>query len=65
MVLEGLEEVQKSPGYHDEKLKGKLVGLRSIRLNRSYRVIYGIEKDQMLSIEFVEVKKANNHEYKR
>lgn len=36
----GLEEVRKVPGYHDEPLKGKRAGQRSIRLSRAYRAIY-------------------------
>ena len=38
----GLEEVRKYRGYHDEPLKGDRVGVGSIRLNRSYRAIYGV-----------------------
>ena len=33
----GLEEARKVPGFHDEPLKGKLEGCRSIRLNDAYR----------------------------
>ena len=33
----GLEETRKVPGFHDEPLKGKLEGGRSIRLNDAYR----------------------------
>ena len=36
----GLKEIRKIPGYHDEPLKGKRVGQRSIRLSRSYRAIW-------------------------
>jgi len=35
--LDGVEEVRKAPGYHDEPLKGSRAGQRSIRLSRSYR----------------------------
>lgn len=31
----GLPEVRKSPGFHDEPLKGKWKGFRSIRLSKS------------------------------
>ena len=36
----GLEEVRKTPSYHDERLKGKWQGYRSIRLNKAYRAFY-------------------------
>jgi proteic killer suppression protein len=32
----GLTEVMKSPGFHDEPLKGLRRGQRSVRLNRAY-----------------------------
>ncbi len=56
----GLEEVRKVSGFHDEPLKGKLKGLRSIRLNRGYRAYYRIEKDQ---VEFVFVERVDKHVY--
>jgi proteic killer suppression protein len=34
--IEGLREIRKLPGFHDEPLKRKRKGQRSIRLNRSY-----------------------------
>ena len=37
---EGMRAVRRLPGYHDEKLRGKLAGLRSVRLTRAYRVLY-------------------------
>ena len=57
---QGLEEVRKIPGYHDEPLKGKLTGTRSIRLCRSYRAYYKIVNDR---IEFVLVEGVDKHEY--
>ncbi|PIR25883.1 MAG: hypothetical protein COV43_03395 [Deltaproteobacteria bacterium CG11_big_fil_rev_8_21_14_0_20_42_23] len=38
--LEGVEQVRKISGYHDEALQGKRKGQRSIRLSRSYRAVY-------------------------
>ena len=55
----GINQVMKSPGFHDEPLKGKRVGQRSVRLNRSYRLIYHIIKDR-IHLELLEV---NKHEY--
>lgn len=58
---QGLREIRKRPGYHDEPLKGQRVGERSIRLNKAYRAIYTIEKDE--TIQFVEIQEVNKHEY--
>ncbi len=58
--LEGLLKVRKLPGFHDEPLKGIRKGQRSVRLNRSYRVIYIVKGN---NIEFIEVLEVNNHEY--
>lgn len=57
---EGIIKVRRIPGYHDEPLKGKRKGQRSIRLNKSYRAIYSIEKDM---VAFIEVQEVSNHEY--
>jgi proteic killer suppression protein len=57
---EGLEEIRKKPGFHDELLKGKLQGFRSVRLNRSYRLIYFLRKEAIVNIIVIEV---NKHEY--
>jgi proteic killer suppression protein len=58
---EGLSEIRKIPGYHDEPLKGNRAGERSIRLNRSYRAIYAIKNDG--TIELLEVLEVNKHDY--
>jgi proteic killer suppression protein len=57
----GLSVVRKTPGYHDEPLKGKRAGQRSIRLNKAYRAIYVIDKNNQL--QFVEIMEVNKHEY--
>lgn len=57
----GLEEVRKSPGYHDEPLKGTRQGQRSIRLSRSYRAIYEILSNSF--VEFVSIEEVSKHEY--
>lgn len=56
---QGLSETMKSKGYHDEPLKGQRVGQRSVRMNRSYRLIYRLI-DNKIKIELLEV---NKHEY--
>ena len=58
---EGLREIRKRPGFHDEPLKGKCQGQRSIRLNKGYRAIYEI--DTSGTIHFIEVVEVNKHEY--
>jgi proteic killer suppression protein len=56
----GLEEVRKIRGYHDEPLSGVRAGQRSIRLNKTYRAFYRIEKG---AVEFVDVFDINAHKY--
>ena len=58
--IEGLREVRKLSAFHDEPLKGKRKGQRSIRLNRSYRAIYTI---RIKKIEFVFIEEVNKHDY--
>lgn len=58
---EGLEEMRKIPGYHDEALRGDRLGQRSIRLNRSYRAIYSIQLDG--SVRIVLIEEVTKHEY--
>ena len=56
---EGVLEIRKLKGYHDESLKGNRKGQRSIRLSKAYRVIY-VETNKNLEILVIEV---NKHEY--
>ena len=55
----GIRETRLLKGYHDEPLKGRRAGERSIRLNRSYRGIY-VETIIGLKLLLIEV---NKHEY--
>ncbi len=57
----GLENVRKTPGYHDEPLKGARLGQRSIRLSGSYRAIYVITASG--EVEFVAVMEVTKHAY--
>ncbi|STX81627.1 Plasmid maintenance system killer protein [Legionella busanensis] len=54
-------ETRKSPGWHDEPLKGERAGQRSIRLNKQWRAIYILKKDS--TIEFIEVMEVTPHDY--
>lgn len=56
--LSGLEETRKIPGYHDEALNK---GGRSIRLNKSWRCEYSVEKDE--DGKYVLVLTVHNHKY--
>lgn len=58
---EGLENVRKIPGYHDEPLKGARTGQRSIRLSKEYRAIYEIGSSGEMSI--AEVQEVTKHDY--
>ncbi len=61
--LEGLLEVRKLSGYHDEPLKGDRKGQRSIRLNRAWRLIYiedVVAGEPVIEVLVIEV---NKHEY--
>lgn len=56
----GLEEVRKTPGYHDEPLKGDRRGQRSIRLSIHYRAIYEIHEN---APELIEIQEVTKHQY--
>ena len=58
---QGLSKVKKMPGYHDEPLKGKRNGQRSIRLSKAYRAIYLLKDNS--EIEFIEIIEVNKHDY--
>ena len=59
--LAGLRAVRQTPGFHDEPLKGKRQGQRSVRLSRGYRAIY--EERSQGEIELIEVVEVTLHEY--
>lgn len=57
----GIDQVRKLPGYHDEPLRGKRQGQRSIRLSRAYRAIYTEQKDDVGP--FLAIEEVSKHEY--
>ena len=57
----GIREVRKCKGFHDEPLKGRRRGQRSVRLNKAYRAMYVEGKAN--EIELLEVLEVNKHEY--
>ena len=58
---EGLPEIRKLKGYHDESLKGERKGQRSVRLNKAYRLIY--EKNKEGQIIIVMLLEVHKHDY--
>ncbi len=58
---QGLLETRKIPGLHDEPLKGDWKGFRSVRLGKTWRVIYKYEKSGEIHIARVE--EITPHEY--
>jgi proteic killer suppression protein len=62
----GLVEVRRVPGYHDEPLKGRRKGQRSVRLSRSYRAIYVVQKGREENghrVDMVRVVELSKHDY--
>lgn len=59
--LYGIREARLIKSFHDEPLKGKRKGQRSIRLNRAYRAIY-IELINN-EVEIIEVVEVHKHDY--
>jgi proteic killer suppression protein len=57
----GLEDLRKVPAYHDEPLKGKRLGQRSVRLNRQWRAIYEETDTEEILITVLEV---TAHDYR-
>ncbi len=57
--LEGPQGLRLIKGFHDETLKGEWKGFRSSRLNKQWRVIYKIDKEQLI----VYVIEINPHTY--
>ena len=57
----GIHQIRKISGFHDEPLKGKRKGQRSIRLNKGYRAIY-IE-DERKKLHIISIIEVNKHEY--
>lgn len=58
---EGLQDVRKLKGYHDEPLKGDRKGQRSVRLNRAYRLIY--KEDNKGNLIIILILEVHKHDY--
>ncbi len=59
--ISGPEGLRFIKGFHDESLRGEWKGCRSSRLGIKYRVIYRIERDQIL----VQVIDITAHDYRK
>lgn len=60
MAISGPTGLRQIKGFRDEALRGERKGYRSSRLNLQYRVIYRIEKEQIL----VQVLDVTAHDYR-
>ena len=61
VLSHGLAQVRQQPGYHDEPLKGKRKGQRSIRLNKQWRAIY--TEDARGDLHLITIEEVNPHDY--
>jgi addiction module RelE/StbE family toxin len=59
--ISGPQGLRVIKGFKDEALSGNWKGYRSSRLNIQYRVIYKIQREQVL----VEVERVTPHDYRR
>lgn len=55
----GILTVRLTKSYHDEPLKGKRKGQRSIRLNKQWRLIYEEQTG-----EIIEIQEVSAHDYR-
>jgi addiction module RelE/StbE family toxin len=61
VAISGPDGLKQIKGFRDESLRGEWKGHRSSRLNIQYRVIYRVEKDQVL----VQVVSVTPHDYRK
>ncbi|MEM9383420.1 MAG: type II toxin-antitoxin system mRNA interferase toxin, RelE/StbE family [Pseudomonadota bacterium] len=59
--VSGPEGLRLIKSFHDESLRGEWKGYRSSRLGLQYRLIYKIEREEVL----VYVMEINAHDYRR
>lgn len=61
VFVDGLAFTRKSVSLHDEPLQGGRQGQRSIRLNRSYRLIYTTYDSE--SLQVIKILEITHHVY--
>ncbi len=59
--ISGPQGLRLIKGFHDESLRGEWKDNRSSRLGKQFRVVYRIEKDQVL----VQVVNITAHDYRK
>jgi len=59
--ISGPQGLRLIKGFHDESLRGEWKGHRSSRLGNQFRVLYRIEKDQIL----IQVVSITAHDYRK
>jgi toxin HigB-1 len=55
------QDLYRLKSLHFEKLKGDLDGYHSIRIDKKYRLIFSIEKDEILIQEVIIIDDLTNH----
>lgn len=60
---DGLLITRKRHGWHDEPLKGRRSGERSVRLNKQWRLIYVVKSEVYIDKVFIE--EVSPHEYEK
>ena len=61
VTISGPEGLRQIKEFHDEALRGEWKGHRSSRLGDKYRVIYRVEKDEILVL----VMEVTAHDYRK
>ncbi len=60
-LVESSQDLYRFKGLHFEKLKGNLEGYHSLRVDKKYRLIISIERDEVLVQEIAVVEDLTNH----
>ena len=61
LSIESLEELSFFRSLHFEPLKGERKGEYSIRLNLQYRLIFSLEREDILVIEVLVIQEISKH----
>ena len=61
LSIESLEELAFFRSLHFEPLKGERKGEYSIRLNLQYRLIFSLEREDILVIEVLVIQEISKH----
>ena len=61
MDINSIDELRRFRSLNFEALKGDRKGSYSIRLNKQYRLIFTIEKDGSLTVEYLMIREISKH----